>query len=154
MIRAALVAAFAGFPDRLAAAVTGVAAGTGAAAADRPIAPGEWGPSEVVRHLIAVENEVWQARLAQLAAEDDPHWGWTEPGLAPGLDDAPLDAILAVFTAARMTTVATIQALDGAGWARHGTHATYGILDIEGQLRIAIDHDRSHLEGLLVVKRG
>lgn len=140
MSRAALVAAFAGFPDRLASAA--------AAAADRPVARGEWGPAEIVRHLIAVEDEVWQSRLAQVAAEDDPLWGWTEPGLAPGLDDAPLDAILVVFAAARMTTVATIRALDDVGWARYGTHATYGILDIGGLLRIAVDHDDRHLEGL------
>jgi hypothetical protein len=31
-------------------------------------APGEWTPSDVVRHLIAVEEEVWQPRLAQLIA--------------------------------------------------------------------------------------
>lgn len=117
-------------------------------AADRAVAPGEWGPTEVIRHLIAVEDEVWQSRLAQLAAEDDPQWGWTEPGLAPGLDDAPLETIRALFAAARMTTVATIRALDDAGWGRYGTHATYGILDIEGLLRIAVDHDESHLEGL------
>lgn len=127
------MAAFAGFPDRLASAATEVATG----AAGRPVARGEWGPAEVVRHLIAVEDEVWQSRLAVVAAQDDPRWGWTEPGLAPGLDDAPAGAILAVFVAARTTTVATIRALDDAGWARHGKHATYGVLDIEGLLRIA-----------------
>ena len=58
---------------------------------------GEWGPTEIVRHLIAVEAEVWQSRLARVAAEDDPHWSWTEPGLAPGFDDAPLHAIVAAF---------------------------------------------------------
>jgi hypothetical protein len=138
--REALVATFARFPDRLAAAA--------AEAADRPVAPGEWGPAEVVRHLIAVEDEVWRSRLARVAAEDDPHWGWTEPGLAPGFDHAPLDAIVAAFAAARATTVLTVRALDDASWARHGTHATYGRLDIEGLLRLAVDHDESHLEGL------
>ena len=119
-------------------------------APDRPVSPGEWGPAEVICHLIAVEDEVWQSRLAHVAGEDDPQWGWTEPGLAPGLDDAPLDETLTRFAAARTTTVATIRAPDDAGWARHGTHATYGILDIEGLLRIAVDHDASHLEGLRV----
>jgi len=140
MSREDLVATFAGFPDRLAAAAL--------AAADLPVTPGEWGPAEVVRHLLAVEDEVWQSRLARVAAEDDPHWGWTEPGLAPGFDATPLAGILAAFAATRATTVSTVQALDDAGWARHGTHATYGILDVEGLLRIAVDHDESHLEGL------
>jgi hypothetical protein len=138
--RAELVEAFAGFPDRL-----GLAA---RAAAARPVPAGEWGPAEVVRHLIAVEGEVWQARLARVAAEDDPHWAWTEPGLAPGFDDAGLDPILAAFGAARSHTVATVRALDEAGWARFGTHATYGRLDVEGLLRLADDHDLSHLDSL------
>jgi hypothetical protein len=140
MSRTVLIEAFDGFPDRLAVAAR--------AATDRPNPDGEWGPAEIVRHLIAVEAEVWQARIACLAAEDDPHWAWTEPGLAPGFDDAGLGEILAAFGAARATTAATVRALDDTGWARHGTHATYGRLDVEGLLHIAVDHDTSHLEAL------
>jgi hypothetical protein len=135
-----LVEAFAGFPERLAVAAR--------AADGRPVPDGEWSPSEIVRHLIAVEDVVWQARLARVAVEDDPHWAWTEPGLAPGLDDATLDDILATFAAARVVTATTVPALDPAGWARFGTHATYGHLDVEGLLRLAVDHDESHLAAL------
>ena len=140
MSRAALIEALAGFPERLTNAAR--------AAADRPVATGEWGPAENVRHLIAVEAEVWQVRLARVAAADDPQWAWTEPGPAPGFEDAALEAILAAFATARAVTTASLRALDNAGWARHGTHATYGRLDVEGLLRIAIDHDASHLEQL------
>jgi hypothetical protein len=136
-----LVEAFAAFPDRL-----GVAA---RAATGRTVPAGEWGPNEIVRHLIAVEAEVWQARLARVAVEDDPHWTWTEPGQAPGFDDAGLESVLTAFAAARATTVATVRALDDAGWARHGTHATYGRLDVEGLIGLAIDHDRDHLGSII-----
>jgi hypothetical protein len=135
-----LVTSFADFPDRLAVAAR--------AADGRPLPDGEWGSAEVVRHLIAVEREVWQARLARVAAEDDPHWAWTEPGLEPGLDDATLDEILATFSAARGVTATTVRALDPAGWARFGTHATYGRLDIEGLIRLAVDHDQDHLRSV------
>ena len=81
MSRAELVEAFAAFPERL-----GGAAPSGGGPA---LAPGEWGPTEVVRHLIAVEHEVWESRLARVAAEDDPHWSWTEPGLAEGFEGMP-----------------------------------------------------------------
>ncbi|MEA2578947.1 MAG: hypothetical protein QOD78_2535, partial [Chloroflexota bacterium] len=54
--RAALVERFASFPDRLAEAAR--------AAAGRPVPAGEWTPTEVVRHLMAVEGEVWLSRLA------------------------------------------------------------------------------------------
>jgi hypothetical protein len=140
MNRAAMVDAFAGFPGRLGEAAR--------AAATHPAPAGEWGPAEVVRHLIAVEHEVWQSRLAAVATEDDPHWPWTEPGLAEGFDGRSLDAILAAFAAARATTCATLRALDEDGWARAGTHATYGRLDVVGLLRLAVDHDTDHLEGL------
>lgn len=135
-----LAETFAGFPAHLA-----VAART---AESHAIPEGEWGPSEIVRHLIAVEDEVWTSRFARLAAEDDPHWDWSEPGLAPGFDGASLDEILAAFAAARRTTAATVAEFDDAGWARSGTHATYGVLDVAGLLRLAIDHDREHLESL------
>ncbi len=135
-----MIDAFAAFPTRFAAGAR--------VATTRPVPAGEWGPPEIARHLIAVEAEVWQARLARVVAEDDPHWAWTEPGLAPGFDDASLDTILEALAAARAVTVTTLRALDDSGWARHGTHATYGVLDVAGLLRLAVDHDDSHLQGL------
>ena len=140
MNRAEIVEAFATFPLRLAA--------TAREAAGKPLAAGEWGPAEVIRHLIAVEDEVWTSRLARVAAEEHPRWTWTEPDLAPGFEDAPLDEITAAFAAARAITVTTVHALDEAGWGRSGTHGTYGLLDVEGLLRLAIDHDGEHLAGL------
>ena len=140
MDRQARLEAFAAFPQRLE---------TVARAADgRPTPAGEWGPSEVARHLVAVEREVWQARFAQIAVEDDPHWGWTEPGFEPSLEGASLDEILVAFEARRTATAATVRTLDDAGWQRFGTHATYGVLDVAGLLDLAIDHDEDHLEGL------
>ncbi len=125
------------------------AAATARAAEWRPIPDGEWGPNETVRHLIAVEAEVHGSGASpQVAAEDDPHWDWTEPGLAPGLRrrNAPGDPVR--LRRARARTVATVRALDDAGWARHGTHATYGVLDVAGLLRLAIDHDEEHAASL------
>jgi hypothetical protein len=140
--QAALVEVFAGFPARLAAAAKARVAEW------RPFPAGEWGPTETVRHLIAVEDEVHRARLAQIAKKDDPHWTWTEPGLAPGFDDASLLEVLTAFARRRAKNVATVRALDEAGWARYGTHETYGRLDVAGLLRLAADHDEEHLGSL------
>ena len=138
--REAQLEAFASFPARLRDAAM--------AAATRPTPPSEWGPTEVVRHLIAVEAEVHQFRLNQVAAVDDPHWNWTEPGLAAEFDGAPLSEVLEAFEAARAATVRIVRALDDDGWARFGTHATYGRLDVEGLLKLASDHDAEHVEAL------
>ena len=135
-----LVERFASFPDRVTHAAR--------VAERRPVPAGEWAPAMAVRHLIAVEAEIWRVRLAAVAVGDEPHWPWTEPGLAPGYDESSLEDILAAFAAARAGTVDIVHALDDAGWARAGIHATYGRLDVAGLLRLAVDHDTEHLEGI------
>jgi methylenetetrahydrofolate reductase (NADPH) len=138
--RAELLEAFASFPDRLRVAAQG--------AGGRPPPPGEWGPTEVIRHLIAVEVEVHAYRLRRIAIEDDARWQWTEPGLAAGFERAQLPEVLEAFETKRASTVRVVRALNDDGWARHGTHARYGSLDVEGLLRLASDHDAEHLTSL------
>jgi hypothetical protein len=135
--RDSVVAALEGVPVRLAVAAR--------AAEARPTPAGEWTPREVVRHLIAVELEVWHPRLAQLEADDHPRWPWVEPGPWAGEPDASLDRLLEVHTSARAATVRSLAALDDAGWAKTGTHATFGELDAGGLMVKAIDHDEEHL---------
>ena len=132
--------AIAAVPARLAAAAR--------SASPEPPAPGEWTPSDVVRHLIAVELEVWHPRLAQLAVEDHPLWPWVEPGPWPGETGASLDRLLQVYAEARAATVRSLAALDDAGWAKIGTHATFGHLDAGGLMARALDHDEEHLASL------
>jgi DinB superfamily len=141
--RAAAAARFADAPRRLTAAARAVAG------RDAPAAvPGEWGPPEIVRHLIAVEHEVWWVRFEALRTEDEPHWSWTEPGLEPGLDDASLDDLVARFTDDRGRSVSILEAFQDADWSRTGVHVTYGRLDVMGLLRLATDHDAEHLASL------
>ena len=124
-------------PDALATAAR--------AASPRAPAPGEWTPSDVVRHLIAVEQLVWHARLVDLASTDRPTWPWTEPDRWAGDPGAPLDQLLATYAAVRATTIATLDSFDDALWARTGTHATFGVLDVADLMTRAADHDDEHL---------
>jgi hypothetical protein len=135
--RLGVLAALEGVPVRLATAAR--------AAEARPTPAGEWTPREVVRHLIAVELEVWHPRLAQLEAEDHPQWPWVEPGPWIGEPDASLDRLLAVFADARAATASSLAGLDYAGWTKTGTHATFGVLDAGGLMVRALDHDEEHL---------
>ena len=137
--RAELLRRFAAFP--------GVVDSAARDAASRPPIPGEWTPEQVVRHLIAVETIVHQARLVDVAVHDRPAWGWTEPGPWMGEPDLELDGVLARFAELRAATVATVRAIDDGGWRRSGQHATYGKLDVAGLLRLATDHDEEHLRG-------
>jgi hypothetical protein len=104
---------------RLAAVPGRLAAAARAAPADGP-APGAWTPTDVVRHLIAVELEVWHPRLAQLRVEDHPIWPWVEPDRWTAEPDAGLDRLLEVYERERGVTLARLGALDDAGWARTG----------------------------------
>ena len=129
---------------RLAAVPQGLAVAA-RAAADKPVPDGEWTPSDVVRHLIAVEEEVWHGRLRQLATEVQPRWPWTEPDRWLGDPGASLEDLLLVYADRRGTTVMILDALDDDGWRRTGEHATYGVLDVAALMARAIDHDEEHL---------
>lgn len=128
------------FPRRLAAAAR--------SAPPRAPAPGEWSPSEIVRHLVAVEEEVWHRRLAQLETEEHPRWRWVEPGQWLGAPGASLDEVLAAHDRVRSATLAMLDQLGTAGWTRTGTHDTFGLLDVAGLMAVAADHDDEHLASL------
>ena len=130
----ALRDSLAAVPDRLAAAIP-VAS---------PAPAGEWTPREVLLHLLAVEDEVWQARLRQLATEPEPHWPWYEPGLA-SFEANTWEAVLDAFRASRGQTIDALDALDDAGWAKSGVHERFGRLDVAALLKRAIDHDEEHI---------
>jgi hypothetical protein len=136
-----------GVRDRLAQLPAVLAAAARAAPPGAP-APGEWTPSEIVRHLIAVELDVWQVRLRQLATEPHPHWVWAEPGPWPGAPGANLESLLATHAIERARTLAILDDLGPDGWDRRGTHDTFGELDVAGLMTIAADHDDEHLASL------
>lgn len=132
--------------DALAATPARVtAAAAGLADPNVPAIPGEWSAREVTLHLAAVDAEVWQPRLDALIAEDFPRWPWVEPGLWSGPGDGTFDGALAAFSRLRAATIARVDALDDAGWARRGIHATFGELDVAALLRIERNHDEEHL---------
>jgi hypothetical protein len=138
---------------RLAAARGRIAAAARAAerADDAPPgdAPsGEWSAHQVMLHLVAVEAEVFQARLNDLETQAQPHWTWVEPGTADAPETETLDEAIARFGACRDVTLRRVAELDEAGWSRSGTHETFGLLDVAGLLRVAHDHDLEHLGAL------
>src|SRR5258705_8627075 len=100
------------FPERLSAA-------TRRAPQTAP-APGEWTASEIVRHLIAVEELVWHVRLRQLATEEHRRWAWVEPGQWLGARGAGIDDVLAARAAVRVETLEILDGLGAEGWKRTG----------------------------------
>lgn len=136
----AAIDAFAAFPNRLAGAVRAVA--------DDPVPEGEWTPEQVVRHLIAVDEIVFQARFRDLGAGQGSRWSRTEPAPWSEEPSLTLDQVLDRFARMRAETVRVARSLDDAAWAQIGEHETFGPLDGDGVLREAIKHDEEHFTGL------
>ena len=111
--------------------------------------PGSWTAQQVVLHLVAVEVEVFQRRLRDLATAVEPRWAWIEPGPAEVGPGETLAETVARFAAERAATLAWVTTLDDAGWRRFGHHATLGMLDVGGLLAVATAHDAEHLAALL-----
>jgi hypothetical protein len=147
-----------GHPDRR-GLLRRLAAGPGriatAASTSGAVVPetGGWTAHQVVLHLVAVEVEVFQRRLRDLATIERPRWTWTEPGPAPAPADETIGDAAARFAAARAATLAAVRPLDDAGWQRFGDHATLGRLDVAGVLQVAVEHDAEHLLGLRAMGR-
>lgn len=117
----------------------------------KPQPAGEWPLSTILIHLWLVEEVVWQSRLNQLAAEANPRWQWTEPDLDEAVarfGARPLSELSAMFARRREATVQHLQGLDEAGWARIGTHAVHGQMDVAGLCARILEHDEEHLEEL------
>lgn len=114
--------------------------------------PGDgWGPRAVALHLAAVEEVVWQARLRDLEAHEEPAWAWTEPGLASDARDETLGAALDLVRVRREATFDLVAALSPVARSRAGTHATYGRLDLPALIAVAIEHDEHHLADLEIL---
>jgi hypothetical protein len=134
--RAELTQRLSAIPSRLADAAGG---------ASGPIPDGEWSPADVVRHLIAVEEEVWHVRLRQLETEDRPNWPWAEPDRWQGAPNATLKELLQAYHERRNATIEMLDRLGDEGWRKEGVHATFGVLDVAALMTKAIDHDEEHL---------
>jgi hypothetical protein len=137
--RPEILARLSAVPDRLTDAAR--------SAVGRSVPAGEWGPPEVVRHLIAVEEVVWLVRLTSLAAGEKPTWPWVEPAPWEGEPGASLDELLARFAALRGEVVAILKGFDHEGWSRTGIHATWGEVDVATLMTKALDHDDEHIAG-------
>ncbi len=136
--------------DRL-ATLPGEIAQAARRAASKPDPEGGWPARTMAIHLIASESDIWQPRLRQIAIEDNPRWEWTEPdleGWERRFATYSLDDLLDFYASVRRATLGQLNNLSDAGWARVGTHATFGVLDVAGLCREIVRHDEEHLAEL------
>jgi len=130
-----------------AAAVEAALAGLTEAELDRRPADGSWSAREVVHHLADSETMAY-IRLRRLIAEDNPLiGGYDEPVWAQRLHyDRPIATSLAVLTSVRAASLALLESLSEAEWAREGTHSETGRYTVEGWLGIYTRHAAEHAD--------
>lgn len=141
--RAALVARYAVGAD----AFEAVVAGLSAAELDARPFDGEWTIREIVHHLADGELNA-AVRLRRLIAEDEPVLaGYDEMAFSRRLHYGvrPVGPSLAAVRAARAATLAILEHLDEAEWARTGTHAEQGPYCVEAWLRDYAEHPYDHV---------
>ena len=129
-------------------------AGATDAELDAHPAPGKWSAREIVHHL--ADSEMTSAvRLRLLIATDNPTiTGYDEAEFARRLYyDRPLDASLAAFKAARLTSAEILDRLSDAQWERKGTHTESGAYGVERWLDIYSKHAHNHADQIRVARR-
>jgi len=129
-------------------------AGATDAELDAHPAPGKWSAREIVHHL--ADSEMTSAvRLRLLIATDNPTiTGYDEGEFARRLYyDRPLDASLAAFKAARLTSAEILDRLSEAQWERKGTHTESGAYGVERWLDIYSKHAHNHADQIRAARR-
>jgi hypothetical protein len=127
--------------------------------ADRGWAPASWDgiPSEAltaieqVCHVLDIEVEGYQRRIARTLAEDRPVLPSIDTDrLARERDYAGADAVqvLAQFHAARAATLRTLATLTPAQYQRRALFEGYGEVTVRGLVHYLCSHDQQHLAGL------
>lgn len=112
---------------------------------------GEWSTQATLGHLWRVERQVWQARLEQMARQENPHWEWWEPDRFDWEQDfgtSDVNVLLDAYEFLRGETCRYLNALSDTDWARRGTHVEYGELDVVGLMEKALEHDQEHVANL------
>jgi uncharacterized damage-inducible protein DinB len=113
-----------------------------AAQAATPPAPGEWSVTDVVRHLVEGDRDVFVPRLRRMLAETRPAFAARRPQAG---DASDLATLLDVFAKARGQAVEILAGLDDAGWRREGASPSRGLLSVERYATTMADHDTEHL---------
>ena len=114
-----------------------------------------WTPRQVAHHV--ADSEMTSAlRLRRLVAEDGPQLaGYDEELFARRLhySERPIEGSLEAVRGARASTVALLEVLTDAEWAREGTHSESGRYSVDDWLRIYAAHCHDHADQIRRARR-
>jgi uncharacterized damage-inducible protein DinB len=107
----------------------------------------EWSVSDVVNHLIYVEEPV-RERFQRVVEEDCPRVPHIHPNEEAHDLDIPLQELVARFGIAREKTRAYLTSLGLGSWQRPAVHETLGETRLLNLVQYLVDHDTEHLNQL------
>lgn len=115
---------------------------------------GEWSMKEICGHLRDDARFVHK-RLHAVAKLEQPYlepWDQDVEMRKHNPQAAPIEDLLAEFSAQRADTVELLADLVHWNWARQGRHAVRGRISIRQLVDVAIEHEEDHLDQLRRVK--
>lgn len=139
-------------PDTL----TGLVADQGDAALDFHPTPTDWSIREILAHLVDDESYVMRLRLERLVKEDHPrltehneqHWFAQRNTTRDAAD-----LLLSDFRLQRAASIQLLRSLRPVDWERSGYQPEYGVLTVANWLDRWVDHDQTHLQQIIGLKR-
>jgi uncharacterized damage-inducible protein DinB len=117
---------------------------------------GEWGPRDLVAHLIDVEEIVFMSRIRRVIEEDRPFIQSIDPPErleGSGYLAKPLAELLDELAARRERDVAWLRGLDRAALLRVGVHDVAGEVTAGNFLHYWASHDLTHIRQLATMLR-
>lgn len=108
----------------------------------------DWGPIEVIAHLVDAER-LSRQRIARMLAEDTPYFramNQLELARVGEYASRRLAEVLEAFGRERGETVSLLMNLSPKDWARKAIHETRDEITVEDIVEDLIEHDREHLD--------
>jgi len=115
-----------------------------------PPAPGEWGVSDVVRHLVEGDRDKFLPRVRRILVETAPVFATVVPTAG---DTSDLRTLVAAYASAREQVVKILSRLEPAQWGRTGVTPSRGPLSIEAYARSTRKHDTEHLRQIQAIRQ-
>ena len=105
----------------------------------------DWGPPQIVAHMIDVEKR-FRGRIQLILDREAPYLKSWEPSVGPDGIARELRPQLEAFATERGETISLLMNLPLKAWERTGIHDEYGELSVEDIVERLINHDNAHLE--------
>jgi DinB superfamily len=105
----------------------------------------DWGPPQVVAHLVDVDK-LFRTRIQSMLAQETPYLKSFHPEVGPKGVAQELRPQLEAFANERGELISLLMNLPLKGWERTGVHDEYGQISVEDLIEKLINHDDNHLK--------